>query len=182
LLEQFNNYKTLEENMLEEKLLKKLKTINENFINLGFDLEEDLVELVTQREDIKDRIENTKYKKMTFSKDEETILIVFLILSFINEHFNVEKFPSKTKMITAIVILLIVNLIYFLDDYHQEDIIISLNLVILGIDFLFILTNFFLLIFKRKGFYFIFFLLGLLFLILPFFTTMMFALRGIPHG
>ena len=40
-------------------------------LNLGFDLEEDLIELVTQREDIKDRIENTKYKKMTFSKDEE---------------------------------------------------------------------------------------------------------------
>jgi len=36
--------------MLEEKLLKKIKTINENFINLGFDLEEDLIELVTQRE------------------------------------------------------------------------------------------------------------------------------------
>ena len=34
-------------------------------------LEEDLIELVSQREDIKDRIENTKYKKMTFSKDEE---------------------------------------------------------------------------------------------------------------
>ena len=97
-----------------------------------------------------------------------TILIVFLILSFINEHFNVEKFPSKTKMITTIVILSIVNLIYFFDDYHQEDIIISLNLVILGIDFLFILTNFF--------------LLGLLFLVLPFFSIMMFALRGIPHG
>ena len=48
--------------MLEEKLLKKIKTINENFINLGFDLEEDLIELVTQREDIKDRIENTKYR------------------------------------------------------------------------------------------------------------------------
>ena len=57
--------------MLEEKLLKKIKTINENFINLGFDLEEALIELVTQREDIKDRIENTKYKKMTFSKAEE---------------------------------------------------------------------------------------------------------------
>ena len=57
--------------MLEEKLLKKIKTINENFINLGFDLEEDLIELVTQREDIKDRIENTKYKKMTFLEDEE---------------------------------------------------------------------------------------------------------------
>ena len=57
--------------MLEEKLLRKIKTINKNFINLGFDLEEDLIELVSQREDIKDRIENTKYKKMTFSKDEE---------------------------------------------------------------------------------------------------------------
>ena len=34
-------------------------------------LEEDLIELVTQRKDIKDRIENTKCKKMTFSKDEE---------------------------------------------------------------------------------------------------------------
>ena len=110
------------------------------------------------------------------------ILIIFLVLSFINEHFNVEKFPSKTKMITTIVILSIVNLIYFFDDYHQEDIIISLNLVILGIDFLFILTNFFLLIFKRKGFYFIFFLLGLLFLVLPFFSIMMFALCGLPHG
>jgi len=54
--------------MLEEKLLRKIKTINENFINLGFDLEEDLIELVTQREDIKDRIENTKYKKRLFWK------------------------------------------------------------------------------------------------------------------
>ena len=58
--------------MLEEKLLKKIKTINDNFINLGFDLEEDIIELLNQREDIKNRIENTKYKKMTFSKDEET--------------------------------------------------------------------------------------------------------------
>lgn len=32
--------------MLEEKLLKKIKIINENFINLGFDLEEDLIEFV----------------------------------------------------------------------------------------------------------------------------------------
>lgn len=57
--------------VLEEKLLKKIKTINENFIKLGFDLEEDLIELLEQRVDIKERIENTKYKKMTFSKDEE---------------------------------------------------------------------------------------------------------------
>lgn len=57
--------------MLEEKLLKKIKTINENFIKFGFDLEEDIIQLLEEREDIKERIENTKYKKMTFSKDEE---------------------------------------------------------------------------------------------------------------
>lgn len=58
--------------MLEEKLLKKIKTINENFVKLGFDLEEDLIELTKERKDIKERIINTKYKKMSFSKDEET--------------------------------------------------------------------------------------------------------------
>lgn len=57
--------------MLDEKLLKKIKTINQNFIGLGFDLEEDLKELLEQREDIRERIENTKYKKMSFFKDEE---------------------------------------------------------------------------------------------------------------
>lgn len=57
--------------MLEEKLSKKIKTINQNFIDLGFDLEEDLTELLIQREDIRKKIQNTKYKKMTFSKDEE---------------------------------------------------------------------------------------------------------------
>lgn len=57
--------------MLEEKLLRKIKTINQNFISLGFDLEEDLIDLVNQREDIREKLENTKYKKITFSKDEE---------------------------------------------------------------------------------------------------------------
>jgi len=59
--------------MLEEKLLKKIKTINENFINLGFDLEEDLIELVTQREDIKDRIENTIYECLNSGEKPLTI-------------------------------------------------------------------------------------------------------------
>lgn len=57
--------------MLDEKLLKKIKTINQNFIDMGFNLEEDLIELLEQKEDIKEKIQNTKYKKMTFSKDEE---------------------------------------------------------------------------------------------------------------
>lgn len=58
--------------MLEEKVLKKIKTINENFVKLGFDLEEELIELLQERNDIKERIENIKYKKITFSKDEES--------------------------------------------------------------------------------------------------------------
>lgn len=57
--------------MLEEKVLKKIKIINENFVKLGFDLEEELIELLQERNDIKERIENIKYKKITFSKDEE---------------------------------------------------------------------------------------------------------------
>ena len=51
------------------KLLNLLR--RDNAQSWEVQLEEDLIELVTQREDIKDRIENTKYKKMTFSKDEE---------------------------------------------------------------------------------------------------------------
>lgn len=57
--------------MLEEKLAKKIKTINEEFIKLGFDLEEDLLALCGEREDIAERMKNTKFRKMTFSKDEE---------------------------------------------------------------------------------------------------------------
>ena len=110
------------------------------------------------------------------------ILIVFLVLSFINEHLGFEKFNLKIKITTSIIILLIVNLIYFFDSYHEDDIILSSNIIIVGIDILFVLTNFFFLIFNIKGFYFIFFLLGLLFLVLPFFSIMMFALRGLPHG
>jgi len=93
------------------------------------------------------------------------ILILFLLLSFINEHLEFEKFSLKKKKLIISVVLLVVNFIYFFDSYHEEEIIISFNLIILGIDILFILVNFFLLIFKRKGFYFIFILLAFLFLI-----------------
>ena len=110
------------------------------------------------------------------------ILILFLLLSSINEHLGFEKFSLKKKKLIISVVLLVVNFIYFFDSYHEEEIIISFNLIILGIDILFILTNFFSLIFKRKGFYGKYMVLGILFLILPFFSIMMFALRGLPHG
>ena len=57
--------------MISEKLCKKIKTINEEFKKLGFDLEEDLQELCEEREDMAERLENTKFKKMNFSKDEQ---------------------------------------------------------------------------------------------------------------
>lgn len=57
--------------MLTEKLEKKIKTINEEFIKLGFDLESDILDLCQEREDIAERLENTKFKKITFAKDEE---------------------------------------------------------------------------------------------------------------
>ncbi|HEY4534229.1 MAG TPA: hypothetical protein VIG61_08760, partial [Fusobacterium sp.] len=57
--------------MISEKLYKKIKTISEEFQKLGFNLEEDLQELCEEREDIAERLENTKFKKMNFSKDEE---------------------------------------------------------------------------------------------------------------
>ena len=57
--------------MISEKPKKKVKTINEEFKKLGFDLETDLEELCEEREDIAERLENTKFKTMTFSKDEE---------------------------------------------------------------------------------------------------------------
>ena len=65
------------------------------------------------------------------------ILIVFLVLSFINEHLGLEKFNLKSKITTSIIILLIVNLIYFLIVIMKIDIILSSNIIIVGIDILF---------------------------------------------
>ena len=110
------------------------------------------------------------------------ILLILLLSSFINEHTGVQKIKSKKRKYTIYTVLLIVNFIYFFDSYNEDETLLSSNLIIVGIDVLFVLTNFFFLIFKRKGFYFIFFLLGLLFLVLPFFSIMIFALRGLPHG
>ena len=50
-------------------------TLNESMVGINgiekISLKE-VIEKFSYPEDIKDRIENTKYKKMTFSKDEET--------------------------------------------------------------------------------------------------------------
>ncbi|MBR8700401.1 hypothetical protein IX317_000051 [Fusobacterium sp. DD29] len=65
--------------MLSEKLRKKLHTISEEFEKRGFSIEEDLVELAETREDIAERIENTKFKKISFFQDEELNSVGFTL-------------------------------------------------------------------------------------------------------
>ena len=73
------------------------------------------------------------------------ILILFLLLSFINEHLWFEKFSLKKK------------------ETNYQCCIVGSK-------------------FKRKGFYFIFILLALLFLIPSSCVILIFALRGLPNG
>ena len=58
--------------MLDELSLKRIKNINDKFIEMGFDFEEDLIELFELREDIRNLLVNTKFKKINFNKDEES--------------------------------------------------------------------------------------------------------------
>lgn len=58
--------------MLDELSLKRIKNINDKFIEMGFDFEEDLIELFESREDIRNLLVNTKFKKINFNKDEES--------------------------------------------------------------------------------------------------------------
>lgn len=57
--------------MLSEKLTKRIGTIAKEFEKMGYTLEEDLLELVEMREDIAERLENTKFKKIEFYEDKE---------------------------------------------------------------------------------------------------------------
>ena len=50
--------------MISEKLVKRIGTISKEFEKLGYNLEEDLLELAEMREDIAERLENTKFKKI----------------------------------------------------------------------------------------------------------------------
>ena len=56
--------------MLSEKLTKRIGTIA-RIEKMGYTLEEDLLELAEMREDIAERLENTKFKKIEFYEDKE---------------------------------------------------------------------------------------------------------------
>lgn len=57
--------------MLSEKLIKKLKSISEEFKRRGFSIEEDLFELCEINSEIAKKLEDTKLKKMDFYDDPE---------------------------------------------------------------------------------------------------------------
>lgn len=60
---------------MTEKLQKNLEKISKEFERRGYFLEEDLYELVEEREDIAERIENIKFNKIEFFniKEEDSI-------------------------------------------------------------------------------------------------------------
>ena len=56
---------------MKEKLDRRVVAIGEKMSELGFDLEEDMIELVEMREDIADLILTTKLKKMEYFVEKE---------------------------------------------------------------------------------------------------------------
>lgn len=57
---------------MTEKLLKTVEKIIEEFNKRGYDIAEDVIELVDSRDDVASRLEQTKFKNIEFfSVDEE---------------------------------------------------------------------------------------------------------------
>lgn len=65
---------------MNEILEKRINGIDKKFQELGIDfLREDIVELFEIREDLRERIENIKFKNITFFRDEELNSIGFTL-------------------------------------------------------------------------------------------------------
>lgn len=79
--------------MISEKLVKRIGTISREFEKLGYNLEEDLLELAEMREDIAERLENTKYKKIEFYEDKELHSVGMTL-----EDVQIEFFITEEKM------------------------------------------------------------------------------------
>lgn len=62
-----------------EKLERRLDVIGENLKELGYDLREDLDELIEQRPDIANLIVTTKLKKIEYFQDVEQNFLGFLV-------------------------------------------------------------------------------------------------------
>lgn len=62
-----------------EKLERRLDFIGEKLNEFGYDLREDLDDLIEQRQDIAELILNTKLKKIEYFHDQEQNFLGFLI-------------------------------------------------------------------------------------------------------
>lgn len=64
---------------MTEELLKRIEKINSEFEKRDFFLKEDLIELFETREDLREKLENTKPKKIEFFSIEEENCVGFTL-------------------------------------------------------------------------------------------------------
>ena len=106
------------------------------------------------------------------------ILSLYLILIFINKLAEEKELSLKTIIVTIVIILFIVNCIYYLVE-HKSSFLFHLNIFIIVAYIILIITGLFLAISKRKTAYLKFILFGILFLIVPIYTIMIMAVGAI---
>ena len=107
------------------------------------------------------------------------ILSLYLILIFINKLEEEKELSSKTTIVTIVIILFIVNCVYYLVEY-KSSFLFHLNIFIIVAYIILIITGLFLTISKSKTSYLKFILFGILFLIVSIYTIMTMAVGAIP--
>ena len=107
------------------------------------------------------------------------ILSLYLILIFINKLEEEKELSSKTIIVTIVIILFIVNCVYYLVE-HKSIFLFHLNIFIIVAYIILIITGLFLAISKSKTSYLKFILFGILFLIIPVYTIMTMAVGAMP--
>ncbi|MGF6907514.1 hypothetical protein [Fusobacterium sp. PH5-44] len=65
--------------MISEELKNKLNNISDKFQEYGFNLKEDLIELVELNENVAVKLEGTKFKKIHFFHEEESNSVGFTL-------------------------------------------------------------------------------------------------------
>ena len=107
------------------------------------------------------------------------ILSLYLILIFINKLEEEKELSSKTIIVTIVIILFIVNCVYYLVE-HKSSFLFHLNIFIIVAYIILIITGLFLAISKSKTSYLKYILFGILFLIVPVYAIMMMAVGAMP--
>ncbi|MGL4955069.1 MAG: hypothetical protein ACRC4Y_06320 [Cetobacterium sp.] len=64
---------------MTEELMKKIDRVNEEFEKRDFFIKEDIIELFEQREDLAEKLDATKFKKIEFFTVAEENCVVFTL-------------------------------------------------------------------------------------------------------